>query len=99
MQTQRPRIDLDGVSLNDEANPFMTIATFRNRTTAGVVLNLPESADVTVAWSDIEEARLDLGTGELRIQFRPEVVASSAWMRGARVLVGKWLDRFTMTAR
>src|SRR5262245_51140109 len=52
------RIDLDGVPLDDEDG--RTTAIFRFRTTAGLVLALPESVDVTVPFTDLAEASLDL---------------------------------------
>lgn len=96
MQNQRPRIDLDGVALSDEADPHMVTAIFRHRTTGGLVLLLPESADVVVPWEEVEEASLDLKTGAVRVRLRAEYVAGQSWARGARVMSGKWLDRYTM---
>lgn len=90
---QRPRIDLDGVTLTDVENPYMPIAVFRHRTTAGLVLLVPESADVLVPFEHIEEATLDLASGELRIGFSAELVAREPWLRGARRVSGEWLDR------
>jgi hypothetical protein len=92
--SQRPRIDLDGVTLSDVDNPYMPLAVFRYRTVEGLVLLVPESAEVLVPWRDIEEARLDLLRGELRIRFRPEVVARENWLRGAESVTGDWLDRY-----
>lgn len=96
MQTQRPRIDLDGVSLSSASDPDMIIAIVRYRTTAGLVLLLPESADVVVPWAALEEASLDLRTGAVRVGLAAGFVADNGWTRGARVLVGRWLDRYTM---
>lgn len=92
----RPRIDLEGVALADERNPYMVIAIFRYRTTDGLVLLIPESADVVVSWADVLEAGLDLKTGRLRLHLRDAYVASQNWLRGATVLVGEWTDRFRM---
>jgi hypothetical protein len=97
--TERPRIDLDGVSLADERNPHMAVAIFRHRTTEGLVLLIPESAELTVPWSAVEAAELDLKSGALRIRLAPTYVASRNWLRGAVQLVGTWTDRFVMPAR
>ena len=96
---ERPRIDLDGVSLTDEQNSLMVLAIFRYRTTDGLILLIPESAEVTVAWSDIESADLDLRSGFLRIRLAESYVASQNWLRGARQLVGRWTDRLLMSRR
>jgi hypothetical protein len=92
----RPRIDLEGVALQDERNAYMVIAIFRYRTTDGLLLLIPESADVLVSWSDIEESALDLKTGRLRVRFKESYVAAQNWLRGASVLTGEWTDRFRM---
>lgn len=92
--SQRPRIDLDGVTLHDANNPYMPLAVFRFRTTEGVTLLLPESADIFVPFSEIEEATLDLKKGELRIRLSDAYLAKESWARGAKELVGAWLDRF-----
>jgi hypothetical protein len=94
----RPRIDLEGVALSDERNPYMVVAIFRYRTTDGLLLLIPESADVLVSWKDVEEAAVDLATGRVKVRLREEFVASQNWLRGARVLVGEWTDRFVMRA-
>jgi hypothetical protein len=96
----RPRIDLDGVSLADEARAPspMVVAIFRYRTAEGLVLLVPESAEVLVPFAEIEESRLDLATGAVRLVFRPGYVERQGWLRGARVLVGTWTDRFVMSA-
>lgn len=92
--TQRPRIDLDGVTLHDANNPYMPLAVFRFRTTEGLVLLLPESADILVPFTQIDEATLDLKKGELRIRLSESYLAKESWARGAKELVGEWLDRF-----
>ena len=92
----RPRIDLEGVALTDERTPYMVVAIFRYRTTEGLVLLIPESADVLVSWQDVEEAALDLKTGHVRVKLAEKFVAQQNWLRGARVLVGEWMDRFKM---
>jgi hypothetical protein len=93
---ERPRIDLDGVALHDQRNADMVVAIFRYRTLEGLLLLIPESADVLVPWAEVESARLDLSDGMISIAIRPEFVAAQNWLRGARVLVGRWLDRYTM---
>jgi hypothetical protein len=93
----RPRIDLEGVALADERNPYMVVAIFRYRTTEGLLLLIPESADVLVEWKHVREAALDLQGGKLRVAFEEAWAAQQNWLRGARVLVGPWLDRFTMS--
>jgi hypothetical protein len=92
----RPRIDLDGVSLNAKGGPPMTLASFRHRTTDGIVLALPESADVRVAWDDVAEAVLDLRAGTLTLRFTASFAQGQNWLRGATTVVGQWTDRFVM---
>ena len=92
----RPRIDLDGVALHDENNADMVVAIFRYRTTDGLVLLIPESADVTVPWTAVESANLDLISGHVRLGLAESYVKAENWLRGARVLTGRWLDRYTM---
>jgi hypothetical protein len=94
---ERPRIDLDGVSLTDEQNPHMVVAIFRYRTTDGLILLIPESAEVTVPWDQIEGADLDLRSGALRVRLAEGYVRSQNWLRGARQLSGRWTDRFLMS--
>jgi hypothetical protein len=94
--TARPRIDLDGVSLVDEAGPPMVLAIFRYRAAEGLVLLVPESADVLVPFEQVEEASLDLVGGSVRIVFRESYIERQSWLRGARVLSGAWTDRFVM---
>jgi hypothetical protein len=92
----RPRIDLDGVSLVDPKGPAMVLALFRYRTTEGLVLVLPESADLVVPWSHVDETVLDLKNGTLRVTFTQPYAESQNWLRGARTLVGTWTDRLLM---
>ena len=94
----RPRIDLEGVHLQDERNAYMVVAIFRYRTTDGLLLLIPESADVLVPWENVTAAELDLVTGRVRVSFKPAYVASQNWLRGAVTLVGEWTDRYTMNA-
>jgi len=93
----RPRIDLDGVALSDPQNPHMVVAIFRYRTTAGLVLLVPESADVLVPWAAVEAASLDLRAGRVEVRLAASFVAKENWLRGAQLLVGRWTDRFEMT--
>lgn len=92
----RPRIDLDGVALNDPNNPYMTLAVFRFRTGDGLILLIPESAEVKVSWDDIECAQVDLASGSVRVRFSESFVAANNWIRGAREMTGEWLDRYKM---
>ncbi len=91
-----PRIDLDGVALVDEVQPSTVLAIFRYRTTQGLVLLMPESAEFSVDWSQLESADLDLKEGTIRIQFCDGYVAEQNWLRGATTVVGRWMDRYTM---
>lgn len=91
----RPRIDLDGVALTDEKNPHMVVAIFRYRTTEGLLLLIPESADVMVPWSEVVAADLDLKSGEVSLILSPAYVERENWLRGAERLKGRWLDRYT----
>ena len=92
----RPRIDLDGVPLVDPAVPTMPLAIFRYRTTGGLVLLIPESADVSVPWEHVSSAEMDLVGGSVRVVFEPEYAAGQGWLRGATAIEGRWLDRHTM---
>jgi len=94
----RPRIDLDGVPLVDEHHPPMVIAVLRYRTTEGIVLLVPESADVLVPWQHVESATVNLATGEVRVVLRAPFVERQPWLRGAGSLVGRWTDRYEMSA-
>jgi hypothetical protein len=85
------RIDLDGVPLDDEDG--RTTAIFRFRTTAGLVLALPESVDVTVPFGDLVEASLDLAGGTLKLRFSEEAARRQRWLGRARRLIGVWTDR------
>lgn len=92
---QRLRIDLDGVPLADE-NGRVT-AIFRFRTRDGIILNLPESIDVTVPWSALASAELDLCNGRIRLRFTPEARRELRWLSGAETLAGEWTDRGELT--
>jgi hypothetical protein len=87
------RIDLDGVALVGEANPSTVLGIFRARTTDGLVLLMPESAEFTVSWEHVKGAQLDLVNGDVRISFQSDYVASANWLRGNESLVGRWMDR------
>ena len=82
----RLRFDLDGIPLDDEEG--RTTAILRFRTTTGLVLALPESVDVTVPWSDLAEATVDLQRGRITVRFAD----------AARVLTGAWTDRAELEA-
>lgn len=93
-QTARPRIDLDGVTLMDPQRPDAEpVAILRYRTTAGLVLLIPESADFLVPWSGLEEVALDLRLGLVRVRFAPQFARARHWLRGALALEGTWTDR------
>lgn len=81
----------------DEANPTTVIAIFRFRVTGGLVLLMPESAEFTLAWDDIDGAELDLKSGTVRVHLSPAYVAANNWTRGARTLSGQWMDRHVRT--
>jgi hypothetical protein len=87
----RLRFDLDGIPLDDEDG--RTTAILRFRTTAGLVLALPESVDVTVPWADVAEALVDLASGRVSIRFVDGAGARYRWLGAARVLRGAWIDR------
>ncbi len=90
----RPRIDLDGVALCDPSGRTTgTLAVFRRRTVKGIVLLMPESGDFAVPWDDIEDASLDLQTGEVQIRFTAGYAAKQNWLGNAESLTGIWIDR------
>lgn len=93
----RPRIDLDGVPLADPKHPDMVLAIFRYRTTAGLVLLIPESADLTIEWANVTIADLDLESGEVELQFKPDWAKGQNWLRGTTTIVGLWIDRYQRT--
>ena len=92
----RLRFDLDGIPLDDEQGRTTVILRFR--TVVGVVLALPESVDVTVPWSDIAEASIDLCRGGVTLRLVPDAGARHAWLGAARTLRGKWTDRALIEA-
>ena len=90
---KRPRIDLDGVTLSEPQGPSAAVAIFRYRTVEGLVLSMPESADIVVPWQDIEQADLSLTSGTLTVVFSESYAASANSLGGLRSLQGKWTDR------
>jgi hypothetical protein len=90
----RPRIDLDGIHLVDSIGNVVCL--LRHRTTEGLVLQMPESADLKVSWGDVEEAALDLATGKIRVTFSDALVGRANWLGGEKSLSGRWMDRFTL---
>ena len=92
----RLRFDLDGIPLDDEQG--RTTAILRFRTTAGLVLALPESVDVTVPWADVVEASVDLSRGRVTVRFVDGAAARHRWLGGARTLAGTWTDRQLLEA-
>src|SRR3954447_10666332 len=87
----RLRFDLDGIPLDDEDE--RTTAILRYRTTAGLVLALPESVDVTIPWSDVVEAVADLAAGTVTVRFVPGAGGRYRWLGASQVLRGPWMDR------
>jgi hypothetical protein len=92
----RLRFDLDGIPLDDEDG--RTTAIVRFRTTAGLVLALPESVDVTVPWGDLEAAAIDLKTGQIAVTFAEAARAKHRWLGHSRKLRGVWTDREKLDA-
>ena len=89
----RPRVDLDGIALRDPRSSGPAIVILRYRTTSGLVLLMPESADFVVGWEHLDEVVVDLKSGLVRVAFDPTYAAKQNWLRGARVLEGRWMDR------
>jgi hypothetical protein len=92
----RLRFDLDGIPLDDEEG--RTTAILRFRTTAGLVLALPESVDVTVPWADLAEASVDLRRGRIVVRFADAAQPRYRWLGAAHVLSGAWTDRGELAA-
>jgi hypothetical protein len=90
----RLRFDLDGIPLDDEEG--RTTAILRYRTTAGLILALPESVDVTVPWSDLAEASVDLQHGKITVRFVDGAGKKHRWLGAATVLSGAWTDRHVL---
>ena len=89
----RARIDLDGVTLRNPERHGSAIAIFCRRTSYGLQLLIPESADFLVPWDSIEHAHIDMVTGAVKITFTRNYCATNHWPRGAATLEGQWLDR------
>jgi hypothetical protein len=92
----RPRVDLDGLALHAPGSEGPAIAVLRYRTTAGLVLLMPESAEFLVRWEDLGDVALDLRAGVVRIEFQEAYAARENWLRGARLLEGRWVDRLEL---
>ena len=88
---ERMRIDLDGVPLKDPNGRVLCI--FRFRTVEGLVFALPESVDVTVPWSAIQQAALDLKSGHISISFHISVPERPGWLGEFHTVEGHWTDR------
>ena len=80
-----------GIPLDDEDRH--TVAILRFRTASGLVLALPESVDVTVPWSDIENAVVDLAAGRVLLRIAEAARVKHPWLGRARELRGVWTDR------
>ncbi len=93
---ERPRIDLDGVTLSDPDGPSATVAIFRYRTVEGLVLSMPESADIVVPWAHVTRADLSLVDGQLLVSFSQQYAARAHWLGGVCHLRGRWTDRMTL---
>ncbi len=91
MSPERYRLDLDGVDLRDRRGRVVCIVRLRTR--QGLVLRLPESTDVTVPWSLVQEARLDLMHGRVLVRFTPQAVSALSWLQAETELTGEWTDR------
>jgi len=72
----------------------MPLASFRRRTVEGLLLLIPESADLLIPWEVVVEARIDLLRGRVQIEFREDYARRQPWLRGATQLSGNWLDRY-----
>jgi hypothetical protein len=90
------RIDLDGIPLDDEDG--RTTAILRYRTTRGVVLQLPESVEVTVPWGDLDLAEVDLKSGRVMLRIAERACPTHRWLGAARTLAGRWTDRAELEA-
>lgn len=88
---ERIRLNLEGVTLRDEKG--RVTAAFRYRTRSGIVVNLPESVDVTITWDHIQACAVDLRSGELFIRLKPGMAERHSWLHGSHELRGEWIDR------
>ena len=93
---KRPRIDLDGLTLSAAKGPSATVAVVRYRTVEGLVLSMPESADIVVPWEMLKRAELDLVSGELSVEFVEAYAENANWLGGLRELKGRWTDRLRL---
>ena len=94
--SERFRLDLDGVEMKDGNGRVVCI--LRWRTTQGLVLRLPESVDVIVPWRLLEEARLDLSGGNVKLRFKPDARRELTWLQTWTELNGEWTDRAVLEA-
>ncbi len=85
------RFDFDGIPLDDEDG--RTTAILRFRTTRGLVVQLPESVDVTIPWADLEVASIDLIKARVVLRVTNGARAQHRWLGSAQVLTGSWTDR------
>lgn len=95
---KRPRVDLDGIALHDPHSGGPAIAILRHRTTSGLVLLMPESADFLVEWEHLDQVVLDLISGVVRVVFAEDYAREQNWLRGAGILEGRWTDRVELEA-
>ena len=93
---KRPRIDLDGVTLSIPDGPSAAVAIFRYRTVEGLVLSMPESADIVVGWENVEQADVSLSSGTITVSFTEAFANGANWLGGVRTLRGQWTDRLTL---
>lgn len=95
--TQRLRLDLNWIPLSGPETDVLCLLRFRMK--EGLALGVPESCDVTVPWSEIRSAALDLKSGEVRVQFTEEALRKHAWLRNQETCTGTWLDRSAIERR
>ncbi len=95
MNSERFRLDLDGVEMKDGNGRVVCI--LRWRTLKGLVLRLPESVDVVVPFRLLSEAVLDLAGGVVRLRFQPEARKELSWLQSWTELNGEWTDREELT--
>ncbi len=88
------RIDLNGVALRTASGRVLCL--FRFRTTEGILVQLPESVDALIPWAAVEEAALDLRSGNVRLRLSRNA-SRPAWLGEADALTGKWTDREILT--
>ena len=49
-------------------------------------------------WEHLEAVMMDLKSGLVRVRFDPSYASRQNWLRGARVLEGRWTDRYQIEA-